>query len=587
MEDQGREDDLPREAGPIKGAAGQFQPVPVVIRTQKPTPTPVPDWVSRVSQTAPGGPPNSPTDMPSAVNPQGVPALSIRTPRTPVLRTPVLRSPVLQSPVLQSPVLQSPVPLSPAPAAVAPPPIAGTVVPQAPDPRGSIEIKIAVFTLPAPPPAATAAPWPGARKAASPPTNAASVLLVAPVSAVASGANASLPNAPSFSVAAAPAEAPVAPLVERILGNLAAAATSPGEMVQPGEDPGSPETRNPTSRPRRAEVRLAVPLPSVVLEPSRAVSAVPAPNLEPEPSEPIPAVRPATASSPRAEPPMLAFAARLTPVASLPLAFVRPALPVAALSSAAAPQPPEAGPIAPLEKAVDKTGPQGQARSAPVNQFAETENHTVPKSAAPERAQPAAQDAVPASASFHSALPASPHTDTPAISSWTAPPDQPQPQRMTTKEAAPPAVRTEIESPPEAKPAAPAREIQIQVNRGEQRVDLRLTERGGEVLVAVRTPDPQLAGTLREDLPQLSSRLEQAGFRAETWHPAASTAESNLRTAEPHSAHTSSEDQNPSRQGGQEQEQQQSPHRQPKPPAPKAATNSPRKEFEWLMSQLH
>jgi hypothetical protein len=104
------------------------------------------------------------------------------------------------------------------------------------------------------------------------------------------------------------------------------------------------------------------------------------------------------------------------------------------------------------------------------------------------------------------------------------------------------------------------------------------------VLVAVRTPDPQLAGSLREDLPLLSSRLEQAGFRAETWHPSASATENGPRAAESHSSNTSSQDQNPSRQGGQEQ--QQSSPRQPKPPAAKAATTSPRKEFAWLMSQL-
>ena len=122
------------------------------------------------------------------------------------------------------------------------------------------------------------------------------------------------------------------------------------------------------------------------------------------------------------------------------------------------------------------------------------------------------------------------------------------------------------------------------MNRGEQRVDVRLTERSGEVLVAVRTPDPQLAGSLREDLPVLSSRLEQAGFRAETWHPAAPASENHLRTAEAHAPNTSSQDQNPARQG--EQEQQQPPPGQPKSPAAKAATSSQRKDFAWLMSQL-
>ena len=55
----------------------------------------------------------------------------------------------------------------------------------------------------------------------------------------------------------------------------------------------------------------------------------------------------------------------------------------------------------------------------------------------------------------------------------------------------------------------------LQVTGGDQRVDVRLTERAGEVQVSVRTPDSQLAGALRDDLAALSARLEQSGFRAE------------------------------------------------------------------------
>jgi Flagellar hook-length control protein FliK len=136
-------------------------------------------------------------------------------------------------------------------------------------------------------------------------------------------------------------------------------------------------------------------------------------------------------------------------------------------------------------------------------------------------------------------------------------------------------------------PAAPAREIQLQLNQGDQRVDVRLTERGGEVRVAVRTPDPQLADTLRDDLPHLSARLEQTGFRTETWHPALSDASSEVQRRMP-ATETSFSDpqqsgQNQARQGGQQQ--QQSP-RQPKPNPAAAAQNPQRKEFAWLMSQL-
>ena len=57
-------------------------------------------------------------------------------------------------------------------------------------------------------------------------------------------------------------------------------------------------------------------------------------------------------------------------------------------------------------------------------------------------------------------------------------------------------------------------DIKLQLaGEGESRVEVRLTERRGDVFVAVRTPDSRLAGELRQDLPSLASRLEQAGYR--------------------------------------------------------------------------
>lgn len=50
-------------------------------------------------------------------------------------------------------------------------------------------------------------------------------------------------------------------------------------------------------------------------------------------------------------------------------------------------------------------------------------------------------------------------------------------------------------------------------------VDLRVTERGGEIHVDVRTPDAGLETALREDLGTLTSSLERAGYRAETFVP--------------------------------------------------------------------
>jgi hypothetical protein len=72
-------------------------------------------------------------------------------------------------------------------------------------------------------------------------------------------------------------------------------------------------------------------------------------------------------------------------------------------------------------------------------------------------------------------------------------------------------------------PATPAREIRLEFTQGGRRVEVNLSDRAGEVNVAVRTPDRRLAERLRGDLPELSSRLAEVGVRAETWHPPAAS----------------------------------------------------------------
>jgi hypothetical protein len=173
--------------------------------------------------------------------------------------------------------------------------------------------------------------------------------------------------------------------------------------------------------------------------------------------------------------------------------------------------------------------------------------------------------------------------------SWPAPAASMQPPAPSTgesgtteAEASPPRRTGVAEGGLNAAPAAaPTREIQLQLHQGEQRVDVRLTEHGGEVRVAVRTPDQQLAGALRADLPALSTRLEQTGFRAETWHPA--IFHESVRPAG-HLAPSSS-DAPDSQNGSQRGSQQQPDPRQQRPNTAHGA-KSQRKEFRWLMSQL-
>ena len=142
------------------------------------------------------------------------------------------------------------------------------------------------------------------------------------------------------------------------------------------------------------------------------------------------------------------------------------------------------------------------------------------------------------------------------------------------------------ERPPDAPPPHPApaaRSIQLQVNSGEQRVDVQVVERGGEVHVAVRTPDARLNGELRDDLPALAARLEQTGLRAETWQPPAPTGSAERPRLAEASATASSPDSGgqPRQDGRQPQQDSQQP---PEDFSQSTHPKSDRKEFAWLFT---
>jgi nucleosome-remodeling factor subunit BPTF len=101
--------------------------------------------------------------------------------------------------------------------------------------------------------------------------------------------------------------------------------------------------------------------------------------------------------------------------------------------------------------------------------------------------------------------------------------------RQSAPQTAAPAAPEPPEAPRE-QPREPAvRELSLDLRRPSTdgrdsgQVSLRVVERGGEVQVAVRTTDPQLAGDLRQNLPDLVSELSGRGYRAETWQPLASS----------------------------------------------------------------
>jgi hypothetical protein len=151
-----------------------------------------------------------------------------------------------------------------------------------------------------------------------------------------------------------------------------------------------------------------------------------------------------------------------------------------------------------------------------------------------------------------------------------------RPETPAPAEAAP-----EPPTPPAAATAPAAHDIKLELNGGGQRVEVRLTERDGDIHVAVRTPDARLSDAMRADLPALAAKLEQSGFRTDAWQPGAGSGE--RRAVETGAGNASQDSQE---HGGQNQQQKQdNPQQQQQQ---KNLTNAPnrksdRKDFAWLL----
>lgn len=97
--------------------------------------------------------------------------------------------------------------------------------------------------------------------------------------------------------------------------------------------------------------------------------------------------------------------------------------------------------------------------------------------------------------------------------------------------AAPAAPLRPVETPipePQAKPAAgPLKDISLQVSQpGDQKVEVRVVQQSGELHVAVRTGDSELAHGMQQGLSDLVGRLQDNGFRAEAWRPGGAAVQS-------------------------------------------------------------
>ena len=188
--------------------------------------------------------------------------------------------------------------------------------------------------------------------------------------------------------------------------------------------------------------------------------------------------------------------------------------------------------------------------------------------------------------------------DPPAVRSENSPVPSLRPVPQTTQENSSTQSHGESSRPepskpgPAAQPAEPpvspktssTHDIRLELSgSGERRVEVRVTERAGEVRVAVRTPDQQLAGSLRENLPTLSSKLNDSGFRAEAWHPASTGGEWRRSAETNHGSLAHHSDQQSGQQGGGNRPRQDDARRAKTPEQPIEGKKKGN-DFAWLIS---
>ncbi len=114
---------------------------------------------------------------------------------------------------------------------------------------------------------------------------------------------------------------------------------------------------------------------------------------------------------------------------------------------------------------------------------------------------------------------------------------------------------------PEAKPPQAVKQLSIQVGQGQQeKVELRVVERSGELQVAVRAANPELAQGLRQGLSDLVGQLEQSGYHADAWRPGATAGTAPAAAEKPQTQAGPQSNNQQSQSGWSQQDRQQGNH---------------------------
>jgi hypothetical protein len=98
--------------------------------------------------------------------------------------------------------------------------------------------------------------------------------------------------------------------------------------------------------------------------------------------------------------------------------------------------------------------------------------------------------------------------------------------------AAPPAIRSHPTS--EVTDVSVTLPVPRADSAGEDRVAIRMVQKGAEIHVSVRTPDHQLSQTMRQDIGRLATGLDEAGFRTESWRPIVTGVAASSQSSQSH-----------------------------------------------------
>jgi len=192
------------------------------------------------------------------------------------------------------------------------------------------------------------------------------------------------------------------------------------------------------------------------------------------------------------------------------------------------------------------------AQVAPVKESRRAENDGTPQDGAPQH-DTAHQPPLPAAAL--------PVAEKPAVASPSVPEAHTAtPQHTISAELA------QLSETPEAKPLQPLKQLSIQMGQEpQQRVELRVVERAGELQVAVRTANPEVAQGLRQGISDLVGQLEQSGYHADAWRPGAAAGATQMAAEKPQTQAGPQNNNSQSQSGSQQDRQQgnQNPSRRP------------------------